>query len=278
MKPIANFEDVPFLAINGQTLSLATVLQSLQRSGRLLPLLREIVEQHVLLAELQHRNDLEVSRAAIDQAVVDFRVQSNLTDPAQFQQWLASQGMDYSAFQSRVLFSAKLEKLVEHIAAPQLESYFEQHRPLLAQVDLSCIITADRDLAVSLHAQLVNGEIHLEGIFQRYALADREQVNVLRGLIRRGKLAPELRAAVDTATAGELVGPIAVDNRWCLFQVGARMPAVLDGDLKQELQRQLFQQWLVAKIQPLTVQLAHQDRVQPESSEKTGPTPAIVHS
>lgn len=92
-------------------------------------------------------------------------------------------------------------------------------------------------------------------------------------MMRRGKLASDLRAAVDAAIAGELVGPIAVGQRWCLFRVGARMPAVLDDDLKRALQRSLFQQWLAAKVKPLTIQLAHQNGVRQDEL-----MPAIAHS
>lgn len=144
MKVNIDFDAVPFLAIEGQTLSLAKVLQYFQLSGNLLPLLREIVEQSVLYAELQHRTDLEVSRAVVDQAVIDFRVQNGLTDLEQFQRWLANQSLDYPAFQARILLGAKLEKLVERLAAPRLDAYFEQQRLLLAQVDLSCLLFADK--------------------------------------------------------------------------------------------------------------------------------------
>jgi parvulin-like peptidyl-prolyl isomerase len=76
------------------------------------------------------------------------------------------------------------------------------------------------------------------------------------GPVSRGTLPDILRAAVDTVSPGELVGPLELEQTWALFRVEQFLPASLeDGQLKEALQNELFEQWLAAKIQKLTVKL-----------------------
>jgi len=42
---------------------------------------------------------------------------------------------------------------------------------------------------------------------------------------------------------------------YCLFQVEQFLPASLEGQVKQELQNQLFLKWLEEKMQKLTIKL-----------------------
>jgi parvulin-like peptidyl-prolyl isomerase len=66
----------------------------------------------------------------------------------------------------------------------------------------------------------------------------------------------KLRAAIDVASPGQLVGPIEIDGRYGLFRVEQFLPASLDDiQLKQALQNELFEKWLAEKIQKLTVKL-----------------------
>jgi parvulin-like peptidyl-prolyl isomerase len=60
---------------------------------------------------------------------------------------------------------------------------------------------------------------------------------------------------MQAAQPGELVGPLAIGERWYLFRVERVVPAVLEGKLKQELQNQLFEKWLVDKVQTMQVSL-----------------------
>jgi len=53
-----------------------------------------------------------------------------------------------------------------------------------------------------------------------------------------------LRALVDLSSPGELIGPIEIEGWYCLFQVEQFLPASLEGQVKQELQNQLFEKWL----------------------------------
>lgn len=256
MTAAVDFDRIPFLVIGEQPISLGQTLGYLQLSGTLLPLIREIVNQHIILQEIQSRSDLEVSLADLEQAVIDFRLKQQLTEADRFQQWLARQGLDHTTWQNRVLFRLKVDQLIEKITESQLLLCFEQHRSAFDQVELACIITPDAAIADHI-SQQVSEHTTLEQVLQFYAPTD-AQTQILRGLVRQGKLPKELRSVIMTATPGEVIGPTQVEQRWCVFQVGQRIPAHLDRDLKRELQVHLFQQWLAEKVLSLSVQLANQ--------------------
>jgi hypothetical protein len=91
-------ESQQFLTVDRQPISLAQALQYLQFSGKLQPFIVEILRQHVIEQELQTREELDISPAATEQAVIDFRLQNQLSDPKIFAKWLASNGTDYATF------------------------------------------------------------------------------------------------------------------------------------------------------------------------------------
>jgi len=58
------------------------------KSGKLQPFILEILRRNILEQEVQTRDDLDISTAVIEQAVIDFRLEQQLTDPKIFQEWL----------------------------------------------------------------------------------------------------------------------------------------------------------------------------------------------
>jgi parvulin-like peptidyl-prolyl isomerase len=76
------------------------------------------------------------------------------------------------------------------------------------------------------------------------------------GPVSRGTLPDALRAAIDSANPGELVGPLEFENVWAIFRVEQFLPATLeDNQLRQAMQNELFEKWLSEKIQTMTVKL-----------------------
>jgi hypothetical protein len=248
------FDEQPFIAIGEQTLSLGQVLRYLQLSGKLLPLLQDIVLEHVVFQELQHRSELTISLAQLEQAAIDFRVQNQLLEVEAFQQWLQQQGIDHEMFQRRIALKFQLDHLKQTIAAPQLEQVFAERTASLAEVELSCIALSQAELAEDLQAQLLAAPDRFTEIVKTFTLQHIQETATLRQTLRSHQL-PEPFHELDLADAcGKILGPWRVGDRTCLFRIEAYRPAVLAGALQQELQEQLFQQWLVQQTSQLKVQ------------------------
>ncbi|HEY9893003.1 MAG TPA: peptidyl-prolyl cis-trans isomerase [Candidatus Sericytochromatia bacterium] len=245
----------PFLAVDEQPISLAQALQYLQASGKLTSFIGDILRQYVIEQELQNREDLEISPALTEQAVIDFRLQRQLTDPKVFAEWLASTGKDYTTFHKEVTFSFKQELLKTIVTEPKLQEHFIERKLFLDRVVLSRISVSDRELAEELATQVEEGA-SFDQLANEYSLSDDRIVNGMMGPISRGTLPDPVRAAIDVASPGAVIGPLELEGSWVLFRVGQILPASLeDIQLRQALQNELFEQWVAQKIQKMTVKL-----------------------
>ena len=141
------------------------------------------------------------------------------------------------------------------VTEEKLQEYFIERKIFLDRVVLSRIIVDNRELAEELQAQIEEGA-SFEQLAKEYSLADDKMVNGMMGPVSRGTMPDILRASVDVASPGELVGPIKLEERYGLFRVEQFLSASLeDTQLKQALQNELFEKWLAEKIQKLTVKL-----------------------
>jgi parvulin-like peptidyl-prolyl isomerase len=248
-------ENLSFLTVDEQSLSTKQVVKYLQASGKLGQFIGDVLRQYTLEQELQNRDDVEVSSAVTEQAIIDFRLQNQLTEQQSFQEWLKKNGTDYAAFHASVASSFKLEKLKSVIAEPKLQEYFIERKIFLDRVVLSRIIVDNQELAEELQIQIEEGA-SFESLAREYSLTDDRIVNGMMGPVSRGTMPDILRAKIDVASPGNLIGPLELEGRWGLFRVEQFLPASLeDTQLSSALQNELFEKWLAEKIQKLTVKL-----------------------
>ncbi len=248
-------ESLSFLTVDDQPLSIDKAVKYLQASGKLAQFIGDILRQHVIEQEIQTRDDIEISPALTEQTIIDFRLKNQLTDPQTFQEWLKNNGTDYATFHSSVAFGFKLEKLKTLVTETKLPEYFIERKIFLDRVILSRIVVNNQELSEELQTQIEEGG-SFEQLAKEYSLSDDRMVNGMMGPISRGTMPDKLRAAVDIATPGQLVGPIEIEESYGLFRVEQFLPASLeDTQLKQALQNELFEKWLAEKIQKLTVKL-----------------------
>jgi parvulin-like peptidyl-prolyl isomerase len=245
----------PFLTVDDHAISLAQSLKYLQSAGKIQLFIADILRQYIIEKELQTRTDLEVDSALTEQAIIDFRLQNQLTDPKRFGEWLTSQGIDHATFHKQISSGFKIEKLKATVTEPKLQEYFIERKLFLDRVVISRIIVAEPELAEELGSQLEEGA-SFEQLAREYSLTDDRIVNGMMGPVSRGSLPDVMRAAIDTASPGEVVGPLELDGRWGLFKIEQFIPASLEEiQIKQVLENELFEQWLSEKLQKLTVTL-----------------------
>jgi PPIC-type PPIASE domain len=231
-------ESLSFLTIDDKEISVAQAVKHLQASGKLGQFIGDIIRQNVIEEEIASREDIAISSALTEQAIIDFRLKNQLTDPQRFNDWLKSSGTSYDTFHASVASGFKLERLKAVIAEPKLQEYF-----------------IERELAEELQAQIEEGA-SFEQIAREYSLADDRVVNGMMGPVSRGTLPDILRAAVDVTSPNVLIGPFELEGRFGLFRLEQVLTASLDDtQLKQALQNELFEKWLAEKIQKLTVKL-----------------------
>jgi parvulin-like peptidyl-prolyl isomerase len=245
----------PFITIDDQPIYAGQVLRYLQATGKLDAFVGDIVRQFVLERELKNQTELTVNSAAVEQAIIDFRLQNELTDAERFQEWLTENGMTYDGFHGQVTTNFKLRAIRDNVTEPKLQEYFIERKIFLDRVILSRIIVTDKELADELHSQIQDGA-SFEQLAREYSITDDKVMNGMVGPVSRGSMPDILRSAVDLAKVGDVVGPLGLEGRWGLFRVEEVLPATLDDtQLKQTLQDELFEQWLSEKMQQLPIKL-----------------------
>lgn len=245
----------PFLTIDAHLISLSQALKYLRASGDFQPFLIKIIRQHLIEQELQSLTDLEISSTQIDQSIIDFRLQNHLVNSEDFESWLQLQQINYDDLRDQMKVRLKIEKLKIDVTAPKLEEYFNANKALLAQVVLSRIVVADLDFALNLKSQILEDTSRFETLARKHSLTDDRLVNGIMGAVSLGQIPDQIREFVATANPGELIGPVEIDSRYALLRVEQILPPSLEGSLKRELQEQLFEQWLQAKAQKMTIKM-----------------------
>jgi parvulin-like peptidyl-prolyl isomerase len=243
-----------FLSADEQPLTLGQALRYLESSGKLKFFLWEIICQHVIEKELQTQQ-LAINPDVIDQMVIDFRLENQLTDYESFQEWLASEGIDSATFRQQIAFNLKLEKLKATVAQPNLQEYFIERKLFLDQVVLSRLVVKDKELAEELRNQVVEDNARFEQLAQEYSVTEERIFNGMMGAVSRGSMPDALRAAVDSANPGDLLGPLEIQELWYLVRVEKFLNAALDEQLGKELQDELFEKWLNDKVRAMNVKL-----------------------
>lgn len=156
-----------FLTADEQPISLGQALRYLESSGKLESVLWEIMRQHVLEQELQPNGDIDINSDLIEQVIIEFRLNNQLTDSASFQQWLAQEGLDYSSFRKQIVYNLKLENLRARVTESNIQEYFIERKLFLDQVVLSRLVVEEQSLAEELKSQIIEDGAIFEQLVQK---------------------------------------------------------------------------------------------------------------
>jgi parvulin-like peptidyl-prolyl isomerase len=248
-------QKTPFLKVNEDSISLGDAIDYLKAAGGYHRMMTDIMRQYLLQKELEQRPDIKFSNFQVDQAVMDFRVANNLVEPKLFQEWMQVNGVNYDEFRKNIAFGFKVEQLKNELTEPKLEEYFQEQKPLLDRVILSRLIVKDQELAENLKVKILDDRTQFESLVRAYSIVDDRAANGMMGAVPKGKMPNIMKTAIDLANPGEIVGPLEIDGRYCLFRVEKFLPASLEEKpIQHELKNQLFDRWIQEKLKSLNIQ------------------------
>jgi parvulin-like peptidyl-prolyl isomerase len=248
-------ESKTFLTINAQPLSLEQSLSHLRTAGKLHTVLTEIAQQYLIEEEIQAWAIPDPDPETVEQFLLEFRLQQQLTTPESFQNWLAINGISYAEFKHQITFRIKQEKLKEKVTEPKLQEYFAKNRENLDRVVLSRIVVDHPEVAQDLKEQVEQQGTDFTQLAKKHSMVDDAVVGGVMGPIIRSQMPEIIRNATENAQPGQIIGPIKIEGRYCLLKVEQLLPAALDGSLKRDLETHLFEEWLKEKLQSMNVQL-----------------------
>lgn len=252
------------LLFDNQPISMPQVFRYLRDSGKLDGFIGDLARQFVIERSLQQAN-LMVNPTAVEQAIIDFRLQQQLTDAAKFQTWLKENNLSFEAFYTQIANNFRFQKLKETRTGEQLEDYFAERKSYLNRVVLSRLIVDNAELADELKSQLDEGAT-FESLVREYSITDDRIMNGMMGPIPLARIPEVLREKVEPAAPGSLVGPLEIDDRWGIFRVEGFLNTSLDDpQTRQTLQDELFERWVSEQIKQMPIQIQFGDPQPPES-------------
>lgn len=249
-------EPISVLTIDNESISINQFFNYLRYAGGLQRAVGEVLRQYILEKELQERKDINIDDKQVDFAIMNFMQQSQLIDPNRFNEWLKTNNITYEFFRSQIVLGLKIDSLKNKvITKPDLEAYFTKQKELLQKVVLSRIILANKDKAESLKAEIVADQSKFNALAKEHSLTEDKVANGMMGPLRIGSLPTILKNNLAAAKEGDLIGPIEIENRYCLFRVDGFVNPTLDEPLQQELHNQLFEQWFRNKLSQKQIKL-----------------------
>ena len=244
---------MPRLMIDDRPLSWKEILGGMQLFGKLQPFLQEVVGQYVLIQEMGSRDELTVTSSEMMEAIMDFRIQQQLNDQEKFEAWLQNEGLNNSTFQQRISMGLRLKKLKTAIAAPGLQTYFEENKDSLERLKVKCLVASEESLARQFKERVQSGE-NMMALSNEQAISDSSaKANYFQQTVQRRALTAELSEALTGVAAGNLVGPVKAGEGWAVCRVEEILPAELDAKLQAQIEAQLFAEWLLEKTKGLKI-------------------------
>lgn len=241
--------------IDEQEISLDQILHYLQASGHLKSFMYIVLRQHVITQLIKQSHYSKLTPDVVDHVVNEFRMAYRLQEPEVFNAWLQHQKISLEDLRQTLIQSWVRQQVQTHVSQPRLYEYFIEHKRSLDQIYLSSIEVDQESLAHEIYDQLIEKEASFEQLAHMYSLGNTQIFGGKTSPISRRKLPESLKSAVSSTSPGDIMNPMRVGDRWYIFRLDDMKPAALDGELKQQLQAELFEQEIAKRIQAMTVKL-----------------------
>jgi putative peptide maturation system protein len=231
------------LSVNGEAVSLPEVLRSAKWRGQL-GFLRDVADT-VLIRQAAAQRGITVSDEELQQAADTFRAARGLYEAAATHEWLKANRMTVEDWESRMEESVSARKLRDVLTDGRVEQFFAENKLSFDAATISHIVVNDENVAKELLAQVTDEGADFFALARQYSVDDTTRpTGGYVGAVGRKMLAAEAEAAVFGASAGDVVGPIKIDDGWHLIRVERLHPATLNDATRDAVKSLLFAEWL----------------------------------
>ncbi|MGC1247326.1 MAG: peptidylprolyl isomerase [Spirulinaceae cyanobacterium] len=110
-------------------------------------------------------------------------------------------------------------------------------------------------LAEELKDKLVQGNAQFMQLAREYSVVDDSIVGGVMGSISRGTMPILIRNATENAAEGQIIGPIHIEERYCLLRVEKVIHPTFDEPLRTQLENEIFGKWLNQQVQKMNIKL-----------------------
>jgi parvulin-like peptidyl-prolyl isomerase len=214
----------------------------------------EAIATQKIIAEAAQEAGIKVSEEELQQEGDRLRLEKKLVKAQDTWAWLKKHHLSINEFEELAYANILSIKLANHLFADQVEQFFYEHKlDYFAAVTYEVILD-ERDLALELFYALQEGEISFQTIAREYIQGpELRRAGGYQGMRRRTDFRPEIAAAIFAANPPGILKPITTPKGVYLIWVEEIIQPNLDENLRQEITKNLFLNWLKQQVEQMEI-------------------------
>jgi parvulin-like peptidyl-prolyl isomerase len=223
------------------------ILEQLKLSRKIPEVIEQILTRRIVQAEAD-KIGIKIEVDELQEAADLFRAKNRLISVKITEKWLGINQLSLDEFETIVQLELLSDKLKQTVLTDKVEQHFYQHQLDFDRVVISEVILANKELATELYYAIREGEISFQDVASKY-ITDPElkRKGGYLGAIRRKDLNAGLRSIFSVTAYPQIVKPIATAQGFHLIWLEAKIDAKLEPDIYEDIQSQLFTEFLRTK-------------------------------
>jgi parvulin-like peptidyl-prolyl isomerase len=227
------------------------ILEQLKISRKIPEIIEQILTRRIVKVEAD-KLGIKVEIPELQEAADLFRAKHRLISARITDKWLEINQLSLDEFETIVHLELLSDKLKQVILIDKVEQHFYQHQLDFDRVVISEVVLSNKELTTELYYAIREGEISFQDVASKY-ITDPElkRKGGYLGQITRKDLNPGLRSIFSVTTYPQVIKPISTAKGFHLIWVEEIVKATLDELTYQEIQSQLFKEFLNEKVMSL---------------------------
>lgn len=194
-----------------------------------------------LVREVLEESPERFTDAELQDAMNAFRRARGLMTGEATRAWMDRNGLSHRELEELVATEASVARLRERVSAGLVEQWFAEHGH---ELDVARVVQVALDAGEGTRSGFAAKPEDFLVAAER-AFADGTATSgPIFVTLRRGELDTEAAGQVFGADPGTVVGPVETKDGAALFKVLAIVPAVLDGTVRDQIERRIFAEWI----------------------------------
>lgn len=209
-----------------------------------------------LIESAFEKQQISVNEEELRTQITLFRQKHALMTGEETHKWLRARHICDRMFLDMCEYELKLTKLKEILFASRIEEFFVYKRSSLTSLEFYKIVVAQEEAAKEIMSSLKEGASFFD--YARKYSIDKETSKSCgyTGKVHLNSLSPFLQDLLSKAKPGELLGPVKFNKNFEIYLLAEIHKPVFDGELRQSLEDELFEQWLSEAKSRLHIELS----------------------
>ncbi len=235
-------------SFKGEIIETDKIILALKKGLRLKEICRSIAHQRIVDQAIEARG-VTVSPEEIQAEADQIRHENRLFRSSDTFAWLSDQLVSAEEWEAGIRDRLLTKKLAQALFSQEVERFFAENRSDFDQVRLYRIVVPYLQLAQEIAYQIQEEEISFYEAAHLYDVDDTRRYQCgYEGKLYRWNLKPDISAVVFSASPGQVITPMMIEQSAHLLMVDEFIPSELTLERHQEILDRMFREWLTTEL------------------------------